>query len=190
MKKIILSISVLITMAIYTNIFNTNQFINDTETSIFADYPQYIDANNLVNNSDLIFTGVVKSITNEILEISSNQGEDNLTGLVEAEPLPYCLYEIEVLELYQDITNKYGTEDTTIFLKSLGGVIENHNYVVHDSIPIIKGETYLFVAQTFDNSYPSLVNVNQSVYNLNSPIATISEYDDYITLDEILEILH
>ena len=39
--------------------------------------------------------------------------------------------------------------------------------------PINQGEEYLFVAQTFENFYPSLVNVDQAVYDLNAPAVFI-----------------
>src|SRR5699024_2987096 len=146
---------------------------------MIEDYPMYDTAQNLVDAADLVFTGKVENITYEMMDIKMESGPDSMTGLEEASKVPYTIFEIKVSNIY-----KGNTTDETISLKRPGGNFDTIVYELEGATPINQGEEYLFVAQTFENFYPSLVNVDQAVYDLNAP-AVLSE-DNTITLSQIL----
>ncbi len=146
---------------------------------MIEDYPMYDTAQNLVDAADLVFTGKVENITYEMMDIKMESGPDSMTGLEEASKVPYTIFEIKVSNIY-----KGNTTDETIYLKRPGGNFDTIVYELEGATPINQGEEYLFVAQTFENFYPSLVNVDQAVYDLNAP-AVLSE-DNTITLSQIL----
>ena len=146
---------------------------------MIEDYPMYDTAQNLVDAADLVFTGKVENITYEMMDIKMESGPDSMTGLEEASKVPYTIFEIKVSNIY-----KGNTTDETIYLKRPGGNFDTIVYELEAATPINQGEEYLFVAQTFENFYPSLVNVDQAVYDLNAP-AVLSE-DNTITLSQIL----
>lgn len=146
-----------------------------------VDYPMYDTAQSLVDAADLVFTGVVENITYEMLDIKMESGSDSLTGLEEASSVPYTIYEIKVSNIY-----KGSITDETVYLKCLGGNFDTVVYELEGATEINKDTEYLFVAETFENFYPSLLNANQAVYDLNAPEA-LSE-DNTITLSQILAI--
>lgn len=151
--------------------------------TIHADYPQYDTAQDLVNTADLVFSGTVKNLTYEMLDIRSETGADSMTGLNQSQSFPYTLYEIEVTKVYK------GTIDgDSITIKCLGGIFDETEYVVSNECNISLGETYLFLTETYEHSYPSLLNVSQALYNMNDA-AMINEEEDTITLTEILDLL-
>lgn len=149
-------------------------------TIIHADYPQYDTAKDLVDYADLVFTGTVKSIEYKMLDIKMQQGADSDTGLVEAESIPYSIYEISV-----DKVLKGDNTDSTIFLKRPGGEFENETFVIEDATPVNLDGTYLFVAQTYPESYPSFLNASQASYDMNTSKSTTSTHNS-ITLAQIL----
>lgn len=75
MKKslcIVLSVTVLLAMSACGNKENMSK--NDSEglvTSIHADYPVYDSAKEIVDSAGLVFSGTVKSISYEVLDVSS-----------------------------------------------------------------------------------------------------------------------
>ncbi|CVI70612.1 hypothetical protein NDGK_01933 [Clostridiales bacterium CHKCI001] len=152
-----------------------------TKQIMIADYPMYDTAQNLVDAADLVFTGKVENITYEMLDIKMESGPDSITGLEEASSVPYTIFEIKVSNVY-----KGNVTDETIYLKRPGGNFDTIVYELEGATPINQGEEYLFVAQTFENFYPSLVNVDQAVYDLNAP-EVLSE-DNTITLSQILSL--
>jgi hypothetical protein len=149
-------------------------------TIIHADYPQYDTAKDLVNSADLVFSGTVKSIQYKMLDIKMEQGADSDTGLVEAESIPYSIYEISVEKVL-----KGESTDSTLFLKRPGGEFENETFVIEDATQVNIDGTYLFVAQTYPESYPSFLNASQASYDMNSSKSMTSAHNT-ITLSELL----
>ncbi|MBP1904214.1 hypothetical protein J2Z32_000831 [Paenibacillus turicensis] len=149
-------------------------------TIIHADYPQYDTAKDLVDSADLVFSGTVKSIQYKMLDIKVEQGADSDTGLVEAESIPYSIYEISV-----DKVLKGDSTDSTLFLKRPGGEFENETFVIEDATQVNIDGTYLFVAQTYPESYPSFLNASQASYDMNSSKSMTSAHNS-ITLSELL----
>lgn len=123
-----------------------------------ADYPEYEDANTLVDSTDLIFSGTVKDISYEKLDVRTEKGESFET---DGEELSYTIFEISVDQVY-----KGSIDGDTIRIKRLGGKTDDTEYVSSDAIEISIGNKYLFLAETYEDSYPSLVNMTQSVYNM------------------------
>lgn len=153
---------------------------NKDITIIHADYPQYDTAKDLVDSADLVFSGTVKSIQYKMLDIKVEQGADSDTGLVEAESIPYSIYEISVEKVL-----KGESTDSTLFLKRPGGEFENETFVIEDATQVNIDGTYLFVAQTYPESYPSFLNASQASYDMNSSKSITSAHNT-ITLSELL----
>lgn len=153
-------------------------------TSIHAEYPVYDTAQELVESADLVFSGSVENITYEILNTKSELGVDSLTGLSETQGIPYTLYEIKVTEVY-----KGNVKGDTITIKRPGGEYNGNKYILDDASDISLGETYLFLTETYENTYPSLLNVTQASYDMNSPESNSKQNSEKITLPQILKFL-
>lgn len=152
--------------------------------SVHADYPVYDTAQDLVGEADLVFSGYVENVTYETLDVRIESGADSLTGLSETQGMPYTLYEIKVVEVY-----KGSVEGDTVIVKRPGGEVDGNMYVLDGASTILMGETYLFLTETYENSYPSLLNATQASYNMNAPESMNEENNGSITLSQILELL-
>lgn len=146
-----------------------------TVTVIHADYPYYDTAQELVDSADLVFTGTVENITCEELDVSAEKA---------GELIPYTIYEIRVEDVY-----KGNADDDTICIKQPGGQINGGTYILEGASAISQGETYLFLTQTYENMYPSLLNATQALYNMNTLEAVEERDEETITLSRILDIL-
>lgn len=147
--------------------------------TLSADYPLYDTAEEIVDSADMVFTGKVVNIRYEMLDVKSEIGPDPLTGLVESDPIPYTIYEIQPIQFY-----KGETTQNSVCVKRPGGIFDGSSYILEDSAEIVINNEYLFVAEAFENSYASLINATQATYNLNEP-SVISEENE-ITLADIL----
>ena len=164
------------------NINHSGNSKNKTNVTILqAEYPQYDTAPDLVGASDLVFQGTVRNIKYQMLDVSTEKGRDQDTGLLESEAMPYTLYTIDVEKVYK------GTIQTpTVTIKRPGGNFGNNEYIVEDATEISAGRDYLFVAETYENSYPSLLNLTQGSYDMNAPQAANERDGSEITLADIL----
>lgn len=141
-----------------------------TKKTTSADYPEYQDANSLVDAADMVFIGTVNRVTEENLSISQNSDETLLYNVVE-------------VTVHEVLKGTYTDEDISI--KVLGGVVGDNSLQLEDGIAVnVEGE-YLFTVATFANSYPSLLNMTQSVYDTSEPATTYSSHEG-ITLAQIL----
>lgn len=188
MKKILcfgLSASITLTLAACGSTANTAENAENmgVATTIHAEYPSYDTASDLVNSADLIFCGVVENISYEELDVQTESGTDATTGLASSHSIPYTIYEIKVDTIY-----KGTAQEDTISVKVPGGEMDGNQYIIENAPAISLGETYLFLTETYENTYPSLLNVTQAAYDLNAP-ETYEEDTDKITLSQILEIL-
>ena len=185
----------LILTACSKNITNTgNPASDDTTTSTSADYPQYESAKELVEASDLVFSGTVTEIKYEMLDVRTESEKDSSTGLTDSsENLPYTIYVIKIETLY-----KGSSDSDKISIKVLGDANNDESFVSDGSPSLTVGNRYLFTTVTFANSYPSLLNLSQSTYQLDvssentitgSESATVPENSDTtnpITISQIL----
>lgn len=168
---------------------NAEDNTEESTVSISAEYPEYENANTLVDSSDLIFSGTVKDISYEQLDVRTDKEEGSET---DGEKLPYTIFEISVDQVY-----KGSIDGDTIRIKRLGGQTddtENDLSDLDDAIDISIGNTYLFLTETYADSYPSLVNMAQSAYNMDDAQAegTMSyrmDSNQDITLSDIMKII-
>ena len=85
---------------------------------------------------------------------------------------------------------KGNVESSSISIKRPGGKIDGQFFVVEGASTIEVGETYLFITQTYENAYPSLLNVTQASFDMSKPEVLNSEQGNArITLAEVLEYL-
>ena len=132
---------------------NSNTAANENEVTVIqVEYPVYDTAEEIVNASDLVFSGTVTEINYESLNVKSETGADPETGLVEASEIPYTIFNISIEQLY-----KGNVESDSISIKRPGGKMDGQVFVVEDASTIEVGETYLFITQTYENTYPSVL---------------------------------
>ena len=130
---------------------------------ITADYPVYDSAKELIDTADIIFSGSVVDSKCEYLDVKSEKGKDSSTGLEEASPVPYTIYSIKIEKMY-----KGESQEDVIKIKCPGGIIDGIEYASEITEQIKVGGQYLFLAKTYENSYPSLLNDTQAVYDLGN----------------------
>lgn len=143
-----------------------------------GDYLVYHTAESLVDASDFVFSGQVVGIDYERLDVRTESGVDSMTGLEDAEPLPYTLYEIAIIEKYK---GEY--ESDRVILKCPGSDMDKS---LADAAEIRLNEQYLFLAAEFPDTYPSLLNTTQAVWPLKETGSGNGK--EAITLDQILEV--
>ena len=81
---------------------NSKSTTNENETTIIqAEYPVYDTAEEIVDASDLVFSGTVTEINYESLNVKSETGADSETGLVEATEIPYTIFDISIEKVYK-----------------------------------------------------------------------------------------
>lgn len=158
----------------------------ESTVGISAEYPEHKDANKLVDSANLIFSGTVKDISYEKLDVRTEKEEGSET---DGEELPYTIFEISVDQVY-----KGSIDGDTIRIKRLGGQTDDTEYDLSDAIEINKGNKYLFLTETYEDSYPSLVNMAQSVYNMEDAhgegaASDGKSPDQDITLSDIMKII-
>lgn len=166
---------------------NSNTAANENEVTVIqAEYPVYDTAEEIVNASDLVFSGTVTEINYESLNVKSETGADPETGLVEATEIPYTIFDISIEQVY-----KGHVESNSISIKRPGGKMDGQVFTVEDASTIEVGETYLFITQTYENTYPSLLNVTQASFDMNNPeVVNNGQENEAITLSEVLEYLN
>ena len=137
-----------------------------------ADYPYYSSAQEAVDAASLVFSGTVQGWDHEELVLS--EGGD---------PLPYTVYQVSVQKIY-----KGGWDDETVPVKVLGGELDGVSYILEGAPTLRQGENYLFAVEVYPDSYPSLINLDQSVFEMDSGVAVNSEMDtEEITLQKMLD---
>lgn len=167
---------------------NIPKDIGEIATVINADYPYYENASDIVNASDLVFSGTVKNIRYELLGPPIVKEDANLSsGEDESSFLPYTIFMIEVKDIYKGtIYNEY------IEIKMLGGSQDSNIIVGGDKLDLVIDQEYVILATLFEDSYPSFVNIIQSTYPINDEQTDKLEVNNNnpITLSQILEIVN
>lgn len=186
MKKIIAGLLIALLAIVGIGIgYKINQVDDSKEetsvTVLQVYYPQYNTAEELVESSDLVFTGTVKNIEYQMIDVSTGEGPDEDTGFVDNEEIPYTLYTIDV-----DKICKGSVDSSTIIVKRAGGNFGDEEYVVENASEISKGKNYLFVTKIYEDTYPSLLNADQSSYDMDVP-QTAMEGEE-IMLSDILKL--
>lgn len=166
--------------------------LNDTNTQIrlpdgpyvitSADWPIYSNAEILTDVADLVFIGRITGIEFQALD-STNALPITESTSDYARTL-YTIYNVEILTTYKGVT----TND--IKIRVMGGMVEyeidyqlqvmedGKTYARDNGIPIWDGyqkvqceigQSYLFILKQFDTGYPTIINLEQAVYNLDNP---------------------
>ena len=147
-----------------------------------SDWPLYSSAKVLINNADLVFIGKITGIDFDVLD-SSNALPVSETTPHYARQL-YTIYTVEISQTYK------GDATDITKIRVMGGlvdcdidtqleVMENGNaFGKENGIPILDnyykvqckiGNSYLFTLRQFETGYPTIMNVDQSVFDLNDP---------------------
>ncbi|MCI9140185.1 MAG: hypothetical protein HFI78_10890 [Lachnospiraceae bacterium] len=146
---------------------------------IHVESPVYETGQELMDAADLIFCGTVENIFFEALE----ENVDTRFRF-ENELYPITGYEIKISKIY-----KGNNKEEKICMKRFGGEINGIEYNLAGATSISQGETYLFFAKDWNNSYATFVNDSQSALPMNG-IETLSENGiNTITSRELLELL-
>ena len=117
---------------------NSKSTTNENETTIIqAEYPVYDTAEEIVDASDLVFSGTVTEINYESLNVKSETGADSETGLVEATEIPYTIFDISIEKVY-----KGNVESSSISIKRPGGKIDGQFFVVEGASTIEVREVF------------------------------------------------
>lgn len=162
-------------------------------TVLQADYPQYSTAEELIGASDLVFAGKVKHIVCRMTDVSADGETDEETGFVDQEEsgneeIPYTFYTIGVENVY-----KGSVEASELTVKHMGEAFDTGEYVVEGAaeLPeIIIGKSYLFIVETYgDAACPSLLNLDQSVYEMDTAQDINEAEGSKITAGDVLKVL-
>lgn len=146
-------------------------------TYLHIDYPQYDHVEDIVNASDLAFTGKVVDVRYECMNVA-NEEVNELTS----PSMPYTIYTIQTDKVY-----KGEIKNNKIEVKRLGGESDEVNYVLDEYTPIEEGDASLFLVITYPSGYPSFVNATQGVYSLTQ--AQNNETTS-IKLNDVLNFFH
>lgn len=151
-------------------------------TLISADWHIYSGAKDLIDNADLVFIGKITDIDFQVLDWSS--------ALPVSDDTPdfsrrlYTIYTVEISDTYKGDTT-YVTK-----IRVMGGLV---NYKVDEQLSVMEsgkaflkengipiwenyhkvqcsiGNSYLFALRQFETGYPTIMNVDQSVFDLRDP---------------------
>ena len=164
--RILFSFMIVSVFSACGNIGASNNDIEDClneSIAIQADYPEYDSAKEMIDVADCILSGSIIDSSCETLDIKTEKGKDSSTGLEKSSKIPYTIYKINIKKLY-----KGNIKDKTISIKCLGGTVDGDVYSSGMTEQLSKGKDYLFLIKTFEDTYPSLINETQSVYDLNN----------------------
>lgn len=151
-------------------------------TKITADWTIYTDAAKLIAASDMIFIGEITDIEFQVLDASN--------ALPVSETTPdyartlYTLYNVNILETYKGDTSNIKQ------VRIMGGMVD---YKVEEQLTVLdegsafkrelgipiwdnfyktqcqENECYLFVVRQFETGCPTIINLEQAIYNLEEP---------------------
>lgn len=176
-KKIFLLLIAVIgvlSLTIFQNKAEASNEKKEESYMVYADYPEYATASDLVSASDVAFSGKVTNIDYGMLSVSETE---------ETADIPYTFYTVKISHEYRGTLKK---ENVTI--KRPGGVINGTEYTLDEAFKIEKGKEYLFLVENFDDSYPSLISADQASYDMNVN-ADISQVEGGFSLQDVLNVL-
>lgn len=167
--------------------------VNVIYETISPDWPMYKSATELVDACDRVVLGTVTDISFQVLDIRTGKvPEDNIDDLY---CYLYTIYDIDIVETYKGDQRSHeqvriigGLEDIQIDeqIEALG---QNPVtiFILEDMVDISKGETYLFMLAQFDDSLPTIANVEQSIYNISEALSNETSQSGAITIQEIVK---
>lgn len=180
MKKNSMSIILLLLLLSFSACTTIPDGTKETETKekpqytsiLKAQYPYYETAEEIVDKADLVFSGTVEN-----------------SSCIFDNDMAYTVYEIKLEKMYKgDVQYNENVQEDTVYLRCMGGIWEDTEYILEGAPEILIGEKYLFLAATFENAYPTLLNLDQAIYHLDEADTGTLENGN-ITLSQILETL-
>ncbi|MBD5158526.1 MAG: hypothetical protein HDT13_12935 [Butyrivibrio sp.] len=158
---------------------------------MYADWPAYKNADELLNAGNIVVIGKVTGISFQVLDMQ--------TGLPPTEDSEqrYCclhaIYDVEVNTSYK------GNTDGKLQFAVEGGIKEKYleeqlaaiaGYD-EEKIPVMAGmpeknigDTYLFVLYQYEDAIPTLVNPEQGIYKIDDPLE--KDIYSYVSPKEII----
>lgn len=177
----------------------TNQVSETPQTEILdvkyetisQDWPSYASAEDLVNASDKIILGTVSEISFQVLDIRT--GKPPADNAEKSNCYLYTIYDIDTIETYK------GNSSDHEEIRIIGGIkdrlVEEQISLLENgqSIPLIEGmpsivedEMYLFILYQYEDTIPTIVNLDQGIYNIREFFSTETEQNDKITVQDII----
>ncbi len=161
------------------------------ETMSF-DWPVYESADELIEACDMVVVGTVTNISFQVLDtrtgkMPESETEDMYCSL-------YTIYDIDIIETYKGnskdkeqvrviggLEGAYVTEQLVALGQEQATI-----FVLEGLIEISEGETYLFMLHQYEDTLPTIVNVEQGIYNISDALSNGSKQDSEITVQEII----
>ena len=146
--------------------------------SMSADWPWYSSSVELIEKADFVFTGKISDISFTVLD--SRDGSPVTNSTPKHNRNLYTLYHVDVIDNYKGVSKRSLTfmvdgglpnysESTQMQLMK-----DNDARFADEGIPIWDGydgyevgKSYLFLLSAVENTYPVLINIDQSVYPLS-----------------------
>lgn len=167
--------------------------LNIVYETISPEWPLYGAADELIDASDKIILGTVTDVSFQMIDIRTGKSPEG-----EADEL-YCylytIYDIDTLETYKGepsqkeqvrviggIEGAYETEQVA----ALGGQEQPTIFILGDSARLNEGETYLFMLAQYDDAIPTIVNVEQGIYDIAGIQSNEPEQGGDITVQDII----
>ena len=167
--------------------------LNIVYETISPDWPLYGSADELIDASDKVLLGTVTDVSFQMIDIRTGKAPEG-----EPEEL-YCylytIYDIDTLETYKGepsqkvqvrviggIEGAYETEQVA----ALGEQEQPTIFVLGDSAKLNEGETYLFMLAQYDDAIPTIVNVEQGIYDIADAQSNGPEQGGEITVQDII----
>lgn len=177
----------------------TNQVSENPQTetlnvkyeTISQDWPSYASLEDLVNASDKIILGTVSEISFQVLDIRT--GKPPADNAEKSNCYLYTIYDVDTIETYK------GNSSDHEEIRIIGGIkdrmvgeqislVENGQSIpLIEGMPsIVEGEMYLFMLYQYEDTIPTVVNLDQSIYNICEAFSTETEQNDKITFQDIV----
>ena len=161
------------------------------ETMSF-DWLVYESADELIEACDMVVVGTVTNISFQVLDIRTGkvleaETEDLYRSL-------HTIYDIDIIETYKGDSK---SKEQVRVIGGLEGVYVTEQlvalgqeqatiFVLEGLIEISEGETYLFMLDQYEDTLPTIVNVEQGIYSISDALSNGSKQDGEITVQEII----
>lgn len=144
-------------------------------SSVVGDWAVYKDPDELITNSNLILTGKITDISFAMLD---NRAQAPTKKSKNKDLTLHTIYSFELIDTYKgDSTNiesirfMGGLMDAYVGeqFDLIGKYNQKHIPIIEEHFKLEIGQTYLLVLYQFENTIPTLLNPNQSIYNIANP---------------------
>lgn len=166
--------------------------VNVVYEKISPDWPMYKSVDELIEVCDEVVLGRVTNISFQVLDIRT--GKTPEAGAEEFYCYLYTIYDIDTIETYkgepgdQKQVRVVGGVEGAYLTEQLAALEQEQAtiYVLEDSVEISEGGTYLFMLDKYDDAIPTIVNVEQGIYDISNAQSSVPEQEDGITVRDII----